>query len=313
MHIVPLTTGVPALASRMRLPRHQHAQRDQAIADALELVRRLEQLTEGMQTVQPLEDDEKGYENPRTPGVGVNSADTPTHSVRTTEGVHSVDTLGGTRSASTPGRPCGCDYAVAVNHDEILRLINSPDAADAIALIEWGDRWGALTERGDEEFMAFYGYVLGETPAERFPVFPEVLDEFAKLHPLVDSVRAFAIIGHIDLVNRRSEFARKDQERRCQEIADGAEIMDRIDAEMGATTELVEQLVERTRNIAADIEIPPTPYERIRAQRDRVWVDWGDDGAPDHPDGDQEARWHAQGITEGLAMAMTVLEQEGQR
>lgn len=55
-------------------------------------------------------------------------------------------------------------------------------------------------------------------------------------------------------------------------------------------------------------------YERIRAMRDNVWVSWGEDGAPDDDNRtEQETRWHAQGITEGLALAMTVLEQDGQR
>lgn len=54
-----------------------------------------------------------------------------------------------------------------------------------------------------------------------------------------------------------------------------------------------------------------TPYERIRSMRDNVWVDWGD--AEPAAKTDQEARWHAQGIVEGLALAMTLLEQEGQR
>ena len=54
-------------------------------------------------------------------------------------------------------------------------------------------------------------------------------------------------------------------------------------------------------------------YDRIRSVRDNAWVDWGEDGAPDQPETDMEARWHAQGITEGLALAMTILEQDGLR
>lgn len=43
---ITATTDAPGLTARLRLPRHHVAQRNQAIADALELVRRLEALAE---------------------------------------------------------------------------------------------------------------------------------------------------------------------------------------------------------------------------------------------------------------------------
>lgn len=103
--------------------------------------------------------------------------------------------------------PCPCDEPDAVNHDEILRLINSPLVVDALALIEWATRWADVDD--EQEFLAEYGFAEGDDPGGRWPIPPESLIHFAKGHQLDDSRRTFALIDHIDRFSNTRSLLRK--------------------------------------------------------------------------------------------------------
>lgn len=261
MHTVPLTTGVPALASRMRLPRHHAAQRDQAIANALDLVRRLEELTEGVQLLHPL--DEQGYSEVSSP------------------------------------EPCGCEFADRLDHDDLVDLLAARTPEDVLDAITDGYTW-------DDQM-----HIDDAIPSWAWA-------EFAAQHNFPDPALTYKVVQSTSWI-RDMYIEWKDAKR------SGRATTDAIDTKMDDLKSAVAGLdpdgenkrrggiLPRLDALEAIVERTPAAYERIRAQRDRVWVDWGDDGAPDHPTGEDEARWHAQGIVEGLAMAMTVIEQEGQR
>lgn len=148
MHTVPLTTGVPALASRMRLPRHHHAQRDQAIADALELVRRLEGLMEGTQIAQPLDE---GYAEVRTP-QGVHSVDAPTRSASTPASIRTMSPRNGREC-------CRCEWGgywrptdpakEIEEHDRLLARLTTSDPWELADLLEVAITWEEMYDDGD--------------------------------------------------------------------------------------------------------------------------------------------------------------------
>lgn len=157
---ITATTDAPGLTARMRLPRHHVAQRNQAIADALELVRRLETLTDHQVSDDP------------TP-----EAAAPTHQrVRT----------------------CQCEWSNAVNHAEIVAWLNTTDAAEMLEFIDWAVDFGCIhdDERADA-LLDHYGFEGSAEVGNRWPIFPGDLSHIAKTHHLVDSVHTFKVLDHI--------------------------------------------------------------------------------------------------------------------
>ncbi len=195
---ITATTDAPGLTARMRLPRHHVAQRNQAIADALELVRRLEALAEPISA-------------PHSP------------------------------APVAPPQVCHCDWHNALNHTEIVGWLNTTDAAEMLAFIDWATDFGCINEdERTDALLEHYGFEEGANVGNRWPIFPGDLDHIAKAHHLADSVHTFRVLDHIHWSIQTQTSLRK---RIREEMAAHASL-GRIEDTMSAITEELSGLGE---------------------------------------------------------------------
>lgn len=199
---ITATTDAPGLTARMRLPRHHVAQRNQAIADALELVRRLEALSEHQVS---------GH---RTPDI-----DVPAPTAQT----------------------CQCDWHNAVNHAEIVGWLNTTDAAEMLAFVDWATDFGCINEdERTDALLEHYGFEVAAEVGNRWPIFPGDLEHIAKAHRLADSVHTFKVLEHIAWSIQTQTSLRK----RIREDMAAHASMDRIEGTMAEITEELSGLGE---------------------------------------------------------------------